>query len=448
MTLDASTNLATAAEAGAGAGAPPSASTASDRAPSRVSRAADSLRASQILRIAAEIRALTSAGKSICNLTVGDFSPREFPAPAELVAGLQDALRAGETNYPPSSGLPELRDAIATFSQARLGLSLTAENVVVASGARPAIYAAYRTLLDPGDAVVYPAPSWNNADYCQMVGATPRAVVCSAADSFLPTRAALEAAVRGARLLVLNSPLNPAGTAFDAGTLRDISELVLAENTRRGAGERPLFLLYDQVYWMLTLGNVRHVHPVILCPEIEPYVITVDAISKAFAATGVRVGWAMGPADVVRHMADFLSHVGAWAPRAAQIATARLLGDGESVDTYHQSMHAAIAARLGAIHAACGAMHAVGLPVTSLPPVGTIYGSVRLDLDGRLTRDGRVLRGSEDVRRYLLQEAGVAAIPFQAFGVPDDGGWFRFSIGAVSVSALESGLARMRAAIE
>ncbi|HKT08048.1 MAG TPA: aminotransferase class I/II-fold pyridoxal phosphate-dependent enzyme [Gemmatimonadaceae bacterium] len=446
MTLDASTNLATAADAGAGA--PPSAPSAADRSPSRVSRAANSLRASQILRIAAEIRALTAAGRSICNLTVGDFSPREFPAPAELVAGLQDALRAGETNYPPSSGLPELRDAIATFSGARLGLSLTGENVVVASGARPAIYAAYRTLLDPGDAVVYPAPSWNNADYCQIVGATPRPVVCSAADSFLPTRASLESPVRGARLLVLNSPLNPAGTAFDAATLRDICELVLAENKRRGAGERPLFLLYDQVYWMLTLGDVRHVHPTILCPEIEPYVITVDAISKAFAATGVRVGWAMGPADVMRHMADFLSHVGAWAPRAAQIATARLLGDAESVDTYHQSMHAAIAARLGAIHTACTAMHTAGLPVTSLPPTGTIYGSVRLELDGRLTRDGRVLRGSEDVRRYLLKEANLAVIPFQAFGVPDDGGWFRFSIGAVSVPALESGLARMRAAIE
>lgn len=445
MTLDASTNLATAADAGA---APPASSTDSGRAPSRVSRAAESLRASEILRIAAEIRALTAAGKSICNLTVGDFNPREFPAPAELLAGMQDALRAGETNYPPSSGLPELREAIATFSRARLGLSLTGENVVVASGARPAIYAAYRTLLDPGDVVVYPAPSWNNADYCQIVGATPRAVVCSAEDSFLPTRASLEPTVRGARMLALNSPLNPAGTAFDADTLRDICQLVLAENRRRGPGERPLFLLYDQVYWMLTLGDVRHVHPVILCPEIEPYVITIDAISKAFAATGVRVGWAMGPTDVVRHMADFLSHVGAWAPRAAQIGTARLLGDGESIDTFHQSMHAAIATRLGAIHAACGAMQSVGLPVSSLPPVGTIYGSVRLALDGRLTRDGRVLRGSEDVRRYLLQEAGLAVIPFQAFGVPDDGGWFRFSIGAVSVSALESGLARMRAAIE
>jgi aspartate aminotransferase len=429
-------------------GAGVSSSSAAGAATSRVSRAAESLRASAILRIAAEIRELTAAGRSICNLTVGDFSPREFPAPAELVAGIQEALRAGETNYPPSSGLPELRTAVASFYGGRLGLELTAENVVVASGARPAIYATYRTVLDPGDVVVYAAPSWNNADYCQIVGATPRPVVCAASDSFLPTRAALEGPVRGARLLVLNSPLNPSGTAFDAGTLRDICELVVAENARRGPSERPLFLLYDQVYWMLTLGDTRHVHPCIVCPEVEPYVITIDAISKAFAATGVRVGWVAGPADVVRHMADFLSHVGAWAPRAAQIATARLLGDAEAIDTFHQSMHAAIAARLGAIHAACCAMHEAGLPVSSLPPTGTIYGSVRLQLDGRLTRDGRTLHGSEDVRRYILQEAGVAAIPFQAFGVPDDGGWFRFSIGAVSMPALESGLARIRSAIE
>jgi len=446
MTLDASTNLATAADTGSAA--PPSSSATRDKAASRVSRAAASLRASAILRIAADIRELTAAGRSICNLTVGDFSPREFPAPAELVSGIQEALRAGETNYPPSSGLPELRDAVAAFYGRRLGLELKAENVVIASGARPAIYAAYRTILDPGDAVVYSTPSWNNADYCQIVGATPRPVVCPVGDAFLPTRAALESPVRGARMLVINSPLNPAGTAFDADTLRDICQLVVAENATRGANERPLFLLYDQVYWMLTLGDTRHVHPSILCPEVAPYVITVDAISKAFAATGVRVGWATGPADVTRHMADFLSHVGAWAPRAAQIATSGLLGDDESIDTYHQSMHAAIAARLGAIHSACNEMRAAGLPVGSLPPIATIYGSVQLELDGRLTRDGRTLHGSEDARRYLLQEAGVAIIPFQAFGVPNDGGWFRCSIGAVSMPALQSGLARVRAAIE
>ena len=443
MTLQASTDTAVASATDAD-----SATSTSGSAPSRVSRAAESLRASAILRIAAEIRELTAAGRSICNLTVGDFSPREFPAPAELVAGMQEALRAGETNYPPSSGLPELRSAIAQFYGVRLGLEMTAENVTVTSGARPAIYAAYRTVLDPGDAVVYPVPSWNNADYCQIVGATPKPVVCPASDSFLPTRASLEGPVRGARLLVLNSPLNPSGTAFDAGTLRGICELVVEENARRGPSQRPLFLLYDQVYWMLTLGETRHVHPTILCPEVEPYVITVDAISKAFAARGVRVGWVAAPADVARHMADFLSHVGAWAPRAAQIATARLLGDAEAIDTFHQSMRAAIAARLGAIHTACESMRADGLPVASLAPTATIYGSVQLRLDGRLTRDGRTLHGSEEVRRYLLQEAGVAAIPFQAFGVPEDGGWFRFSIGAVSVPALEAGLVRMRSAIE
>lgn len=442
MTIHASPEMAVATTPGADS------SPVSGEAPARVSRAAASLRASAILRIAAEIRELTAAGRSICNLTVGDFSPKEFPAPAELVAGMQEALRAGETNYPPSSGLPELRSAVATFYRQRLGLEVASENVLIASGARPAIYAAYRTVLDPGDAVVYPVPSWNNADYCQIVGATPRPVVCSAADSFLPTRASLEGPVRGARLLVLNSPLNPSGTAFDAGTLRAICELVVEENARRSPAQRPLFLLYDQVYWMLTLGETRHVHPSIVCPEVAPYVITVDAISKAFAATGVRVGWVTAPADVVRHMADFLSHVGAWAPRAAQIATSRLLGDAEAIDTFHQAMLAAIAARLGAIHKACESMAADGLPVASLPKTATIYGSVQLRLDGRLTRDGRTLHGSEEVRRYLLQEAGLAVIPFQAFGVPDDGGWFRFSIGAVSMPGLESGLARMRAAIE
>ncbi|HEY7878030.1 MAG TPA: aminotransferase class I/II-fold pyridoxal phosphate-dependent enzyme [Gemmatimonadaceae bacterium] len=414
----------------------------------RVSRIAAASRASQILRIAAEIRALVAVGRPVCNLTVGDFNPRQFPAPAALVAAIQEALSAGETNYPPSSGLPVLREAIAAFYAQRLGIHYTSDAVIVAAGARPCIYTAFRTLLDPGDAVVFPVPSWNNADYCQLVGATARPVTCTDAMSFLPTRAALARAIRGARLLVLNSPLNPSGTAFDEATLGEICDLVLEENTARTAADRPLFLLYDQVYWMLTLGRTRHVHPVVLRPDMEPYVISVDAISKAFASTGLRVGWVTGPRDVVRHMADFVSHIGAWAPRPGQLGTARLFGQPEVIDAYHQTMHRELAVRLDAIHSACTAMRAAGLPVDSIPPVSTIYASVRLDLDGRRTPDGTVLCGSEDVRRYLLNAAGVAVIPFQAFGITGDTGWFRFSVGAVSKSDLESGLVRLRSAVE
>ena len=415
--------------------------------PTRVSRIAASSRASQILRIAAEIRALLASGRPVCNLTVGDFNPREFPAPAALVAGIAEALRAGETNYPPSGGLLALREAIAAFYAERLGLDYASDGVLVAGGARPCIYAAFRTLLDPGDAVVFPVPSWNNADYCQIVGATPRAVSCTAATGFLPTRAALAPAIRGARLLVLNSPLNPAGTALDGSTLGEICDLVLDENRSRSASERPLFLLYDQVYWMLTLGRVQHVHPVTVRPEIAPYVISVDAISKSFAATGLRVGWVTGPRDVVRHMADLISHVGAWAPRPAQVATSHFLAQTAAIDTYQQTMHASLTARLDAIHRAFVAMRAAGLPVDAIPPVSTIYASVRIDLGGLTTPDGRALATSEDVRRYLLDAAGVAVIPFQAFGVGDDQGWFRLSVGAVSMSDLESGLVRLRAAV-
>lgn len=417
-------------------------------APVRISRIAATSNASQILRIAAEIRALAATGRPVCNLTVGDFSPREFPAPPELVAAIDDALRAGETNYPPSGGLPALRTAIADFYARRLGLRYTGDDVMVAAGARPCIYATFRVLLDPQDAVVFPVPSWNNPDYAHLVGAVARAVPCAARSAFLPTRAALATAIRGARLLVLNSPLNPSGTAFDDETLGEICDLVLEENAARRSGERPLFLLYDQVYWMLTLGRTRHVHPIALRPAIAPYVITVDAVSKAFASTGLRVGWVVGPRDLVRPMADFLSHVGAWAPRPAQVGTARFLAQDAAIDAFHVTMFRSLADRLDAIHRACVAMREAGLPVEDIPPVSTIYASVRLDLVGRRTPDGVVLRTSEDVRRYVLERAGVAVIPFRAFGVDEDAGWFRFSVGAVSVRDLDAGLARLRAAIE
>src|SRR5262249_11302171 len=154
--------------------------------------------------------------------------------------------------------------------------------------------------------------------YCHMVDAVERQVACAPEDAFLPTRARLADAVRGARLLTLNSPLNPTGTAFSAPVLGEICDLVLEENARRGAGERPLFVMYDQVYWMLTFGATRHANPITLRPAMRDYTVFVDGISKPFAATGLRVGWAAGPVDVIQAMSNLLGHVGAWAPRAEQ----------------------------------------------------------------------------------------------------------------------------------
>lgn len=419
--------------------------------PSPVSSMAAGLVGSEILKIAADVRAMREQGATICNLTVGDFDPAEFRIPQALEEGIVRALRAGETNYPPSAGIPQLREAVRAHMARAFGVDVPVAQVLVTGGSRPGIYGVYRTLVDPGERVVYPVPSWNNNHYVQLMQAEGVPVPCRAADAFLPTRKALAGAVRGARLLALNSPLNPAGTAFTPTQLGELCDLVLEENARRSASgttERPLYLMYDQVYATITFDGVRHEHPVALRPEMAPYTFTVDGISKAFAATGVRVGWVTGPADVMPVMSDVLGHVGAWAPRAEQVATAAFLADGDAVRAYGAQLAAGVRERLGLLRDALEAMRADGLPVETVPAMGAIYLSARFAVMGRTTRDGTVLRTNEDIRHWLLAEAGFAVVPFQAFGVREDDGWFRLSVGAVSPAVVRDAMPRVRAAVE
>ena len=392
---------------------------------------------------------MAASGKPLCNLTVGDFNPKEFAIPRSLLDGVTAALQAGETNYPPSDGIEPLRRAISEYYARRLKLTYQLPSVLVTSGARPAIYGAYRVLVDPGDRVVYPVPSWNNNYYSQLLGAEQVTVICGSETNFLPTAEMLAGPVRRARLLVLNSPLNPTGTLFEGETLGGICDLVLEENRRRARTgvERPLFLLYDQVYWMLTFGNASHVNPVALRPEMEPYTIHIDAISKSFAATGLRVGWAVGPADVIKRMSDILGHVGAWAPRAEQVATARLLSDDAGMDEYHAKMRPEVQRRLDALSRIFATLGAEGLPVEATPPQGAIYLSAHFDIAGYRTPTGERLDTNESIRRYLLRAAGLAAVQFQAFGSNEDSGWFRLSVGAVSLGQIEELGPRLRSAI-
>lgn len=399
---------------------------------------------SEILAIAADIRGRIADGAEICNLTVGDFSPAQFPVPASMRDGIAAALEQGRTNYPPSAGIPELRDAVSTLFARRLSLHYPPSSVLVAAGARPLIYGTYRAVVDPGDRVVFPVPSWNNNHYAHMLGADAVPVSCGPQSRFLPTREDLARVLPGARLLCINSPLNPTGTAIDADALRGICDEIVAENeARQASGERPLYLLYDQVYWMLRMPGVEHVTPPGVCPPMADYTIFVDGISKAFAATGLRVGWAAGPADVIERMGAILGHVGAWAPRPAQHATANLLGDDPAMDAFLETHMAGLAARLGRLHEGLSAMATEGLPVEVIPPMGAIYLTVRIHPFGRTTPDGQRLSTNDSIRRYLLDAARVGVVPFQAFGVAGDDGWFRLSVGAVGLDELDGALSRM-----
>ena len=413
----------------------------------RYSVLAEGLIGSPILKIAAEVRALAAQGKQICNLTVGDFAPSEFPVPELLSSELAAAVQRGETNYPPSTGMAPLRKAVQEFCDRRLGIRVENDGVLITAGARPLIYGAYRVLVDPGERVVYPVPSWNNVHYCQMSGAVPVPVACDAQTGFLPTAAMLRKHLRDARMLVLNSPVNPTGTVLNAEQLGEICDLVLEENERRAGKDRPLYMLYDQVYWMLTFG-VEHVHPIAVRPEMQAYTIYVDGISKSFAATGLRVGWGIGPTVVIQQMSDLLTHVGAWAPRPEQVATASLLGRDDVIDDFHARMRGEVLKRLQGLHDGIVAMKKEGFNVDAAIPSGAIYLSAKFALHGKQTKDGSRLRTDEDVRSYLLKSAGLAAVPFSCFGQAEGSGWFRLSVGAVSMKDVRELLPRVRASLE
>jgi aspartate aminotransferase len=403
---------------------------------------------SEILKIANDVRAMQAAGQPVLNLTVGDFSPKEFPIPQALADASVAALKAGHTNYPPSDGIPELRKAIQHVYERELGLRYPLQSIVVQSGGRPGIYATYRALLDPGDAVLYPLPSWNNNHYCQLVGARPIEVATRREDGFLPTAELFAPHIREARLVCLNSPLNPTGTIMSRDHLKSICDLILQENARRAeTGERALYLLFDQIYWMLTFGEARHYTPTEVAPEMAAYTIYVDGISKGFAATGLRVGWTIAPPHVAAPIKDIIAHVGAWAPKPVQVATAELLNDVESMHEYLVTMKASAQMRLDALYDGFQAMRAAGLPVDCLPYEGAIYLTAHLDLAGR-EFEGKRFEGNEDIRRFVLEQAGFAIVPFGAFGFKEDNGWFRLSVGAVSHNDISGGLARLRSALE
>jgi aspartate aminotransferase len=397
---------------------------------------------SEILRIAAEIRALKAKGAEICNLTVGDFDPTQFPAPAALLDGMRAALAAGQTNYPPSDGVVALREAVARYYAKHLGLDYPVESVLITGGARPLLYGTYRTVLDPGDAAVYPVPSWNNNHYAYLCGARPIELPVGAETNFFPTAEDLRPYLPYARLILINSPLNPTGTAIDAQVLQRICEMIVEENRRRaragGSEGNAIWLCYDQVYWQLVFGGARHVTPPEVCPDVAPYTIILDAASKSFAATGLRVGWAVMPPAARQRMADILGHVGAWAPRPEQVAMAALLDDEAAVSAYLAEMRPRVQQRLDGLAAGFAALQKDGYPVEVIAPQGAIYLSVRFAIAGQT---------NEATRKLLLDRAGFAVVPFQAFGLREDSGWFRISVGAVSLAEIDAALPRVRAAL-
>lgn len=395
----------------------------------KMSNMAENLIGSEIIKLANEINERIKKGEKIYNMTIGDFDPAVFPIPAILLKEIIDAYKSGHTNYPVANGMSELRQAVSFFIAQSQGLAYNIDEILIAGGARPLIYGIYTTLLDPGDKVIYPVPSWNNNHYCHLLQADGIQVEATAENNFMPTADALKPYLKEAVLLALCSPQNPTGTVFGKQQLEEICDLVVAENARRGAGSKPLYIMYDQIYSALTYGQNHHYDPVSLRPELRPYTIYVDGLSKSFAATGVRVGWSFGPKEIMDRMKSILSHIGAWAPKAEQIATAKFMSDHQALLAYMATFKAEIEYRLQSFYSGFNALKAEGHKVRCIEPMAAIYLTVQFDLKGKTTADGTTLNTTEDVTAFILDKARLAIVPFSAFGAPSDSTWYRLSVG-------------------
>lgn len=413
-----------------------------------LSQLAQTLIGSEIVKLGADIKEKIKQGNHIYNYTIGDFDSAIFPIPAELQQQIIEAFKNGYTTYPPADGIAALREAVADFLLQRLGLEYATNQILIAAGGRPLIYAAYRAIVDKGEKVIYPVPSWNNNHYVHFTEGQHVTITTQQQNNFMPTAAEILPHVKGATLLALCSPLNPTGTTFTKQALTDICNVVIAENESRGPNEKKLYVLYDQIYWTLTFGATQHVNPVSLVPQMKAYTIFIDGISKSFAATGVRVGWSMGPENVIAKMKAINSHVGAWSPMAEQQATAKYLQNNTAIDAYFLQFKAAIEQRLQHIYKGIIQLKNEGFAVDAIAPQAAIYLTIQINLVGKQTKEGKVLETQASVTAYLLNKAALAIVPFSAFGASEKSTWYRLSVGTCKIEEMNEMLQKLKDALE
>ncbi len=413
----------------------------------KVSEMAENLVGSEIIKLAGEVKEKIKNGEKIYNLTIGDFNPSIFPIPTELKEEIIKAYQNNETNYPPANGIIELREAVSHFLHINEGLEYSADQILISGGARPLIYAAFQTILDPGDTVVFPVPSWNNNHYSHLTRCKQVLIEATPENNFMPTAADIKPHISDANIIALCSPLNPTGTVFTENGLAEICDLILEENKKRGDSKKPVYLLFDQIYWTLTHGETRHFDPVSINSDMKRYTIYIDGMSKAFAATGVRVGWSFGPEKLMNKMKAILSHVGAWSPKAEQVASAKYLSNNDQLDDYLFSFKNDINKRLVAFYEGMTALKEKGFCVEAIPPQAAIYLTVKFDLTKHQTEDGTFLDTTADVTKYLLDEAGLAIVPFYAFGASKKSPWYRLSVGTSVFEEIDELFAKLEAAL-
>jgi aspartate aminotransferase len=371
---------------------------------------------------------LRREGRSIVNLVVGE---PDFDTPLHIRQAAGRAMEAGATRYTSLAGTLELRQAIAAKLARENGLSYEPGEIIATNGAKSAIYSAFAATLEPGDEVVIPAPYWvSYPDIVLACDGVPVPVSCPEEQGFKLTPAGLDAAITArTRWLILNSPSNPTGATYTVAEYRALAEVL--------ARHPSVLVMTDDIYEHIRFEGGTAPHLLAAAPELRDRTLAINGVSKTYAMTGWRIGWAAGPRSLVQALDTFLSQAAGNCCSISQAAAAAALnGDqgfvAESVAVYRKRRDATAAG----INAIAG--------LSCRLPEGAFYLFVNCGgLIGRKAPDGRRLDTDGDVVMHLLESVGVAVVAGAAYGLSP---YFRLSI-ATSLETLEEGVARIARAV-
>ncbi|MDI1290144.1 MAG: pyridoxal phosphate-dependent aminotransferase [bacterium] len=392
---------------------------------SRISRRIAAITESATLSVDAKAKALKAAGRPVIGFGAGE---PDFPTPGYIVdAAIAASSQQQWHRYTPAGGLPELKEAVAVKTLRDSGFQVAASQVLITNGGKQALYNAFATLLDPGDEVLLPAPYWTTyPESIRLAGGVPVEIITDETSGYRATIAQLEAArTERTKLLVFVSPSNPTGAVYSPAEVQAIGEW---------ADSHGLWVVTDEIYEHLVYGDAEFASMPVLVPSLADRCVVVNGVAKTYAMTGWRVGWMIGPADVVKAATNLQSHSTSNVANISQVAAlAAVSGDLSAV----AEMKAAFDRRRVLITGMLDAIPGVACPL----PEGAfyVYPSVK-ELVGKSLR-GSTIESSAHLSALILDEAEVAVVPGEAFGTP---GYVRMSY-ATSDADIVEGVSRMAA---
>ncbi|MCW2583842.1 MAG: aminotransferase class [Klenkia sp.] len=390
----------------------------------RVSRRVGAIAESATLAVDAKAKALKAAGKPVIGFGAGE---PDYPTPDYVVAAAVAAAQDPKYHrYTPAGGLPALKEAIVAKTLRDSGVQATPADVLVTNGGKQAVYEALATMLDPGDEVLLPAPYWTTyPEAIRLAGGVPVPVVADEQSGYLVSVRQLEAArTEKTKVLLFCSPSNPTGAVYPPEQVEEIG---------RWAYESGLWVLTDEIYEHLTYGGVTAPSMPAVVPELQSRCVIVNGVAKTYAMTGWRVGWILGPSDVVMAATYLQSHATSNVANVSRVAAiAALTGDLSAVDT----MKVAFDRRRHTIVDMLREIPGIACP----EPQGAfyVYPSVKALLGREIA--GRTPATSVELAELILEEAEVAVVPGEAFGTP---GYLRLSY-ALGDDDLIEGVTRMQ----